>query len=179
MSSYRETMAEIAALFGQKYWPNPPARKKSASAKNGTTAKVLRAVPTIAQGQASAIEIASWTGLAVIAVRQVLRDLSKSGRITATAVGCQPRTRYRYHRQRRAEVLETAWADTIYAYIHRMRGHWLRPTDIRKGAAIPDHISMKRVILELRREGVICYHPLTAAQYQVRWAKSRPCGATG
>lgn len=182
MSSYRETMAEVAALFGQKYAPEPPRRSirqrvKSTGTRNGTIDRVFKAIPTTTQGQASATELAAWTRCPVLAVREALRSLVKSGRITRTKVGCQPRTVYRYHREKRVRALETWWADVMYRYIHRMRGHWLRASDIRKGANIPEHISIKRVIHALRDYDVIEYHPLTAVEYQVRWARSRPCGA--
>ena len=55
-----------------------------------------------------------------------------------------------------------------------MRGHWLRARDIRKGAKLPPHVNIKRIVTALRTAGVIDYHPLTAVEYQVRWRKAKP-----
>ncbi len=170
-------MREVAAMFGQTLAPKPRLIRqpvKKSTAHNSTTDMVFRAVPIDGKGEASAVEIAARTRLPILAVRQVLRALKAAGRVNHIKVGTQPATVYRYSRPRRTPHLETPWADVVRGYIHRMRGHWLRARDIRKGANLPPHVNIKRIVTALRESGVIDYHPLTAVEYQVRWRKANP-----
>lgn len=167
MSRYHDILAETAAQFGVTYTRR--VKTKPNPRKNGTTERVLEAIPQGRDRARSIVEIAYKTGLSQKSVRDALNRLVEQRHAARERQVDSPRAPWRYHRVTTATV-DAGHLRRIYAYLFQMRGHWLTPTQVKQALGFDKRHNTGRFLRVLHQRGAIEWHQLKA-RYQVRWVR--------